>query len=44
MNNLGYKETPIGRIPEDWKVVRLGDGSVAEISYETVSSVINIQQ
>jgi len=21
----GYKETPIGRIPEDWEVVRLGD-------------------
>ncbi|MDI3497205.1 restriction endonuclease subunit S, partial [Archaeoglobus sp.] len=20
-----YKETPIGRIPEDWEVVRLGD-------------------
>jgi len=25
----GYKETPIGKIPEDWEVVRLGD--VAEI-------------
>ncbi len=22
---MKYKETPIGRIPEDWKVVRLGD-------------------
>jgi len=22
---VGYKDTPIGRIPEDWEVVRLGD-------------------
>jgi len=26
-----YKQTPIGKIPEDWEVVRLGDKEVAEI-------------
>jgi len=25
MNNRRYKETPIGKIPKDWEVVRLGD-------------------
>ncbi|HIH69718.1 restriction endonuclease subunit S [Methermicoccus shengliensis] len=28
---MRYKETPIGKIPEDWGVVRLGDSGVAEI-------------
>jgi type I restriction enzyme S subunit len=26
-----YKQTPIGRIPEDWEVVRLGDKNICEI-------------
>jgi len=33
---MKFKETPIGRIPEDWEVVRLGD--VAEDIYYGVTA------
>ena len=38
----GYKETPIGKIPEDWEVVRLGGGGVAEIRKN--KSVNNVEK
>jgi len=31
IQNSEYKETPIGRIPKEWEVVRLGDEKIAEI-------------
>ncbi|AEA47897.1 restriction endonuclease subunit S [Archaeoglobus veneficus] len=32
---LGFKETPIGKIPEDWEVVRLGD--VTKVNPESIN-------
>jgi len=40
---VGYKDTPIGKIPEDWDVVKLGDKRIAEIrGNKSVSGVDKI--
>ncbi len=39
---MGYKETPIGKIPKEWEVVRLGDTNVSEIRKNKVVS--NVQK
>lgn len=36
----GFKETPVGMIPEDWKVIRLGDVFVRSPEYGAGSSAI----
>jgi len=30
-NNVGFKETPIGKIAEDWDIMKLGDTRIAKI-------------
>ncbi|MCD6171294.1 MAG: hypothetical protein J7J36_02605 [Thermoplasmata archaeon] len=39
MNNINkYKQTPIGKIPKDWKIVRLGDKEICEELYYGVTA------